>query len=190
MNQKCGWAYGHPLLESYHDLEWGVWRANREHLFEFLMLEGAQAGLSWLSILKRRDAYREAFEGFEPDKLAAWTPEREQMLLENPGIIRNRAKIASASINARAFLRVEEEFNGFNRYLFDQIGGAPVVHRYHRDQEVPAEDALSQRLSRDLRRRGFQFVGPVICYSYLQAVGLVMDHLTTCFRYGELSQPG
>lgn len=186
MNQKCGWAYGHPLLESYHDLEWGVFSPQRQHLFEFLVLEGAQAGLSWLSILKRRDAYREVFDGFDPDQLASWGTAREQELLDHPGIIRNRAKIASVSRNAQAFLRVEEAFGGFDRYLLEQVGGSAIVHQFASDREVPAEDVVSQRLSRDLRRRGFQFVGPVICYSYLQAVGLCMDHLTTCFRYPEL----
>ena len=186
MTHKCGWAYADPLMESYHDLEWGVWIPERKHLFEFLTLEGAQAGLSWLSILKRREAYREAFDDFDPDRLASWSPERPLLLLEHPGIIRNRAKIASVGTNARAFLRVEKEFGGFDRYLIEQVGGAPVVHAFARDTDVPSEDAVSRALSRDLKKRGFQFVGPVICYSYLQAVGLMRDHLTTCFRYHEL----
>lgn len=190
MKQKCGWAYGHPLLESYHDVEWGVFNPDRQHLFEFLVLEGAQAGLSWLSILKRRDAYREAFDGFDPDRLASWRTERAESLLEHPGIIRNRAKIASVSRNATAFLRVEEAYGGFDRYLLEQVGGSPIVHHFESDGDVPAEDAVSQRLSRDLRRRGFQFVGPVICYSYLQAVGLYRDHLTTCFCHPEWADPG
>ncbi len=184
---RCGWAESHPLLTAYHDDEWGVATRERERLFEFLILEGMQAGLSWLSVLKRRSAYRSAFKGFNPEVVAAWPANAIDGLLQDAGLIRNRAKLAAAMSNARAFLAVEAEFLGFDRYLQEMVGGR-VIHHYGDLAEVPAHDALSQRLSRDLGRRGFKFVGPTICYSYLQAIGLVMDHVTTCFRYPILSE--
>ena len=186
---RCDWALGHPLLMAYHDEEWGVFTQNRQRLFELLILEGAQAGLSWLSILKRRSAYRAAFLDFNPDKVAAWEESAVEPLLENTGLIRNRAKLKAAWGNARAFLLVEETFSGFDKYLLDMTGG-PVIHHYETVAEVPAWDSLSQQLSRDLLQRGFKFVGPTICYSYLQATGLIMDHLISCFRYPVLGGKG
>lgn len=186
MCERCRWAVSHPLLLAYHDQEWGVPTHERTRLYEFLVLEGAQAGLSWLTVLKRRDAYREAFSGFDPDRVAEWTEADVVRLLQCPGLIRNRSKITSSVANARAFRMVEQEFGGFDAYLDRMVGGAPIIHHYREDDQVPPFDALSQALSHDLGRRGFRFVGPTICYSYLQAVGVVMDHVTSCFRYQEL----
>lgn len=188
MPERCAWATTHPLLERYHDEEWGVPAHDRNRLFEFVILEGVQAGLSWLTVLKRRDAYREAMAGFDPEVVAGWSDADVADLLTYPGIIHNRAKIASHRLNARSFLGVEEEFGGFDRYLDRWIEGV-VVHRFRTAAEVPAQDSLAASLSRDLHRRGFRFFGPTICYSYLQAVGRVMDHVTDCFRYADLATP-
>jgi DNA-3-methyladenine glycosylase I len=177
---RCPWADGSPLLRRYHDLEWGVPSRDERHLFELLVLEGAQAGLSWSTILGKRDRYRERFAGFEPDRVAAFTPDDVESLLDDPGIVRNRRKVLSAVANARALLGVREERGSFADYLWDWVDGVPVVHRPRSSTEVPVSTALSDRLSRDLRRRGFGFVGPTIVYSYLQAAGLVDDHLVGC----------
>lgn len=185
---RCDWADGHPLLEAYHDQEWGTLTRRRETLFEFMVLEGAQAGLSWLSVLKRRTGYREAFKDFRPEAVAEFGDAEATALLENPHIIRNRAKIRSAISNARLFLAVEEVFDGFDRYL-DTMTGGPICHHYQDQSQVPVSDVISQRLSRDLVRRGFAFMGPTICYSYLEAVGWFMDHVTNCYRYAELTDP-
>lgn len=183
---RCRWSGGHPLLQTYHDVEWGVPTRHRERLFELLILEGAQAGLSWLSILKRREGYREAFEQFNPDKVRALTEANVMRLLQYPGIIRNGHKIRSAIGNADAFVRVEQEWGGFDRFLWSLVQNQPIIHHFNEDSEVPAFDELSTQLSRALRHKGFSFVGPTICYSYLQATGIIMDHVTSCFRYQEL----
>ena len=184
--QRCPWASG-PWLVPYHDHEWGVPTNDERQHFEHLVLEGAQAGLSWLSVLKRRDAYRRAFAGFDPDTVASFGPRHVDRLLADPGIIRNRRKIESAIANAGALCRLRDEVGPFHDYLLDRIGGHRIVNAWRTPGEVPAATPVSDELSRDLRRRGFRYVGPVVCYSHLQAVGLVMDHLRPCFRYEALA---
>jgi DNA-3-methyladenine glycosylase I len=183
---RCGWATG-PWLVPYHDEEWGVPVHDDRRHFEFLVLEGAQAGLSWLTVLRRRDGYRRAFADFDPAAVARFTPRRVEKLLADPGIIRNRAKVESAVSNARAFLAVQDEVGSFDDYLWAFVDGAPVVNRWPSMAEVPAVTPLAERLSTDLRRRGFRFVGPTICYAHLQAGGVVMDHVTSCFRHADLA---
>ena len=170
----------------YHDIEWGVPVHDDRRHFELLVLEGAQAGLSWLTVLKRRDGYRQAFSGFDPVAVARYSGRKVEALLKDPGIIRHRQKVELAVGNAAALLRVQEEAGSFDAYVWGFVGGARVVNRWRALEQVPASTQLSEELSRDLRRRGFRFVGPTICYSYLQAAGLVLDHLTGCFRYREI----
>lgn len=158
------------------------------HLFEMLTLEGAQAGLSWITILRKREAYRQAFAGFDPARVARFTPARVERLLQNPGIVRNRLKVEGTVSNARAFLAVAREFGSFDRYIWQFVGGAPLVHRFERLTDVPPRTAESDAMSRDLRRRGFTFVGSTICYAFMQATGMVNDHLTSCFRYRPLAR--
>ncbi|MGH8918804.1 MAG: DNA-3-methyladenine glycosylase I [Actinomycetes bacterium] len=188
MEERCGWAGDRPAMVDYHDTEWGAPTRDDRQLFELLILEGAQAGLSWRTVLERRDGYRLAFAGFDPQRVAALTADDQQALLADPGIIRNRAKVASAVTNAAAFLHVAAEFGSFSSYLWSWVDDRPVVNRWTSAAEVPATTDLSQTLSRDLRRRGFRFVGPTIVYAYLQSAVLVMDHLTTCFRWPELAE--
>ncbi len=186
---RCGWART-PLSVAYHDVEWGVPVHDDRILFEFLTLEGAQAGLSWETILKKREAYREAFLGFDPSRVARFTPARIERLLTNEGIVRNRLKIQSTVGNARAFVAVQREFGSFDAWLWDFVGGAPRVNRRRSLRAIPPRTAKSDALSRELQRRGFKFVGSTICYAFMQAVGLVNDHVTGCFRYplvGELT---
>jgi DNA-3-methyladenine glycosylase I len=173
---------------AYHDAEWGVPVHDDVVLFEFLTLEGAQAGLSWETILRKRDAYREAFSGFQPARVARFPPSRIERLLENPGIVRNRLKIASTVGNAKAFLRVQREFGSFDAYVWRFVEGAPRVNRWRRLEELPARTPESDALSRDLLRRGFKFVGSTICYAFMQAVGLVNDHTIHCFRHAVVGQ--
>ena len=182
MRQRCAWAGSDPLYVAYHDREWG--RPVREDrvLFEFLILEGAQAGLSWITILRKREAYRKAFDGFDPRKVARYTPARVAKLMRNEGIVRNRLKLESTVSNARAFLAVQQEFGSFSRYLWDFVGGKPLVHHPRTRKQVPARTELSDRISKDLKQRGFRFVGSTIVYAYLQAVGVVDDHVDGCFR--------
>jgi DNA-3-methyladenine glycosylase I len=178
---RCRWATT-PLSIAYHDAEWGNPVHDDRTLFEFLTLEGAQAGLSWETILRKRDAYRKAFAGFDPARVARFTPERISRLLENPGIVRNRLKIGSTVTNARAFLLVQREFGSFDAYVWGFVGGSPKVNRWRTLAQIPARTAESDALSRDLRGRGFRFVGSTICYAFMQAVGLVNDHQVDCFR--------
>lgn len=173
MLTRCAWAGSDPLYLAYHDLEWGVPVHDDRALFEFLILEGAQAGLSWLTILKKRAAYRAAFDGFEPAAVAAYDDARVAGLLANPGIVRNRAKIASAISNARAFMQVQGEFGSFSTYIWQFVGGQPIQNAWPSLAQVPAETAESKAMSKDLKRRGFNFVGPTICYAFMQAVGMV-----------------
>jgi len=187
---RCDWAAGSAEMQAYHDTEWGVPVHEDATHFEFLVLEGAQAGLSWATVLKRRHGYRKAFAGFDPAQVARYTPARIEKLLADPGIIRNRAKVEATVRNARAFLTVRDEFGSFDEYIWSFVDGRPHVNRWRRMEQVPANSPASEALSKDLRRRGFGFVGPTIMYAHLQAAGLVNDHLVVCFRHGEVAQPG
>ncbi|HLA39882.1 MAG TPA: DNA-3-methyladenine glycosylase I [Candidatus Glassbacteria bacterium] len=180
--RRCEWAAS-ELMTRYHDTEWGVPVHNDRRLFEFLILEGAQAGLSWETVLKKRPAYRKAFDNFEAKKIARYTSGKAKLLLANPGIIRNRLKIKAAMQNARAFLAVQKEFGSFNRYIWQFTGGRPRINAWRSLKQLPARTAESDAMSRDLKQRGFTFVGSTICYAFMQAVGMVNDHLVGCFRY-------
>ena len=179
--KRCAWATT-PLGIAYHDAEWGVPVHDERKLFEFLILEGAQAGLSWETILRKRDAYRRAFAGFDPAKVARFSTATIRRLMKDEGIVRNQLKLESAVTNARAFLAVQREFGSFDAYVWRFVGGKPIVSRRRRMGDVPAKTAESDALSKDLLKRGFKFVGSTICYAYMQAVGLVDDHLDECFR--------
>jgi DNA-3-methyladenine glycosylase I len=185
---RCRWA-ATPLSIAYHDREWGVPLHDDRALFELLILEGAQAGLSWETVLAKRPRYRAAFDGFEPGKVARYGDRKVARLLADPGIIRNRLKIAAAVRNARAFLAVQREHGSFDAYVWAFVGGSPIRNRWRAPDDVPARTAESDALSRDLSRRGFSFVGSTICYAFMQAVGMVNDHLLDCFRYRELTGP-
>ena len=178
---RCAWAQS-ALSIPYHDKEWGVPVHDDRVLFEFITLEGAQAGLSWETILKKRDAYRKAFADFDPVKVARFTPPRVERLMKDAGIVRNRLKIESTVSNAKAFLAVQREFGSFDAYLWKFVGGKPIVTRHRNMREYPVRTAESDALSRDLKKRGFRFVGTTICYAFMQAVGMVDDHMATCFR--------
>ena len=186
MKQRCPWAGTDPLYVAYHDTEWGRPVHDDRKLFEFLILEGAQAGLSWLTILRKRENYREAFDHFDPRKVATHDARNVEELLRNPGIIRNRRKVEAAVGNARAFLAVQEEFGSFDRYIWRFVGGHPVRNAWRSVEEIPASTPESVAMSKDLKRRGFGFVGPTVCYAFMQAVGMVNDHTVECFRYREL----
>ena len=181
---RCGWAGSDPLYREYHDTEWGVPARDDRVLFEFLILEGFQAGLSWITILRKREAFRRAFAGFAPERVARFGARESARLMADAGIVRNRAKIAAAASNARAFLAVRKERGTFSDYVWSFVGGRPIVNRYRALSELPAETEISRVLSKDLRRRGFNFVGPTICYAFMQATGMVDDHLVSCFRHG------
>ena len=184
--RRCEWPGTDPLYVLYHDSEWGVPLHNDKKLFEFLILEGAQAGLSWITILKRRQGYREAFSNFDPTRVARYDKRKIERLLKNPGIIRNRLKVESTVKNARAFLRVVDEFGSFDRYSWQFVGGEPKQNRWRTMKELPAETKESLALSKDLKSRGFTFVGPTICYAHMQATGMVNDNVVTCFRHREV----
>ena len=184
---RCPWCGEDPLYQHYHDHEWGVPVHDEHTLFEFLTLEGAQAGLSWITILKKRENYRQAFNGFDPAKVARFTPARIEKLLRNPGIVRNRLKVDSTVTNARAFLAVQKEFGSFDRYIWGFVNGAPVVNRFVSMKDVPAQTPTAVAISKDLKKRGFRFVGPTIVYAMMQAIGMVNDHLLSCDRHAELS---
>jgi len=179
---RCGWATSDPLYLSYHDDEWGEPVHDDRRLFEMLILEGAQAGLSWITILKRREGYRRAFEGFDPQRIARYGKRDVARLLADPGIIRNRAKIEAAIKNAQAALAVIEEAGSLDRFLWQLAGGAPKVNRWRTLKEIPAETPESKAMSKELKQRGFGFVGSTICYAFMQAVGMVDDHILTCFK--------
>jgi DNA-3-methyladenine glycosylase I len=179
---RCPWCGTDPLYVRYHDEEWGVPSHDDRHLFEMLILEGAQAGLSWVTILRKREAYRKAFAGFDPARVARFTPARVERLLLNPGIVRNRLKVEGTVRNARALLATQAAFGSFDRYIWQFVGGAPMVNRPKTLGGVPARTAESDAMSRDLKRRGFTFVGSTICYAFMQATGMVDDHLAGCFR--------
>ncbi|MDQ7007374.1 MAG: DNA-3-methyladenine glycosylase I [Acidobacteriota bacterium] len=183
---RCPWCGRDPVYVAYHDREWGVPVHDDRKLFEFLVLEGAQAGLSWLTILKRREGYRRAYRGFDPRKVARFGASSVRRLLADTGIIRNRLKIEASISNARAFLKVQEEWGSFDAYIWSFVDGRPLQNRWRNVSELPASTPLSETISRDLKRRGFRFVGPTIVYAHMQATGMVNDHLVSCFRYRQL----
>ncbi len=184
--KRCDWAESSELMRSYHDTEWGVPLHDDRKLFEFLLLDSAQAGLGWSTILNRREGYRRAFDDFDPQKIAGYTESDVTRLLADSAIIRNRLKILSAITNARAFLDIQERFGSFDAYVWRFVDGKPLRNRWERPADIPASTAESRTLSKDLRQRGFAFVGPTICYAFMQAAGLVNDHLVDCFRYEEI----
>ncbi len=183
---RCAWCGTDPLYVKYHDEEWGVPVHDDRKLFEFLILEGAQAGLSWLTILKRREGYREAFDGFDVEKVARYDKRKTESLLKNPGIIRNRLKVKSAVTNAREFIKIQDEFGSFSKYQWSFVGGAPIQNKRKVLKDLPPVTKESDAFSKDLKKRGFSFVGSTIIYAHMQAVGMVNDHMLSCFRYREV----
>ena len=183
---RCAWGVGDPLYEAYHDTEWGVPLHDDRHLFELLNLEGAQAGLAWITILRKRDGYRRAFDGWDPSVIAGYGEADTARLLADAGIVRNRAKVRATIGNAQAYLRLTDAPGAFDRYLWSFVDGSPLQNRFRTLADIPAETDLSRALSRDLRQRGFGFVGPTIVYAFMQSAGLVNDHTTDCFRHAEL----
>jgi DNA-3-methyladenine glycosylase I len=186
MKERCAWAGADPLYIEYHDKEWGVPLHDDRRLFEMLILEGAQAGLSWITILRKREAYRKAFDGFDPRKVARYDGRKMRQLLSDVGIVRNRLKIRAAVQNARAFLLVQRECGSFDKYIWQFVGGAPIQNSRTTPGKIPAKTKESIAMSRDLQGRGFNFVGPTICYAFMQATGMVNDHTIRCFRYRQL----
>jgi DNA-3-methyladenine glycosylase I len=184
---RCAWAKS-DIMIAYHDQEWGVPLHDDQKLFEFLILEGAQAGLSWETVLRKRDNYRRSFAGFDPNKIARFDAKKIEKLLTDPGIIRNRLKIESTVSNAKAFLKVQKEFGSFDAYIWQFTGGKPILNRLRSMKDIPARTEESDAMSKDLKNRGFRFVGSTICYAHMQATGMVNDHLTTCFRHAEVSR--
>jgi DNA-3-methyladenine glycosylase I len=184
---RCPWAQSSPLEQHYHDLEWGVPVHDDRLLFEFLILEGAQAGLSWVTILKKRDAYRLAFDNFDAEQIVNYSDDKIAALLANPGIIRNKLKVHAAVTNARAFLAVRQEFGSFAAYIWQFVDGKPVRNVWKQHSDVPCSTSISEQMSKDLLRRGFKFVGPTICYAFMQATGMVNDHLVDCFRHADVA---
>ncbi|MDZ7269910.1 MAG: DNA-3-methyladenine glycosylase I [candidate division KSB1 bacterium] len=184
--RRCPWCGDDPLYVAYHDQEWGVPVHDDRRLFEMLILEGAQAGLNWLTVLRKRENYRKAFANFDPARVARFGPREIAALLRNPGIVRNRLKIHAAVANAQAFLLVQKEFGSFDRYIWQFVGGKPKKNRWRELKELPSRTPESETMSKDLKRRGFSFVGATICYAFMQTVGMVNDHVTTCFRYHEV----
>ena len=187
METRCSWAGSDPLLVHYHDTEWGVPQHDDRVLLEYVILDGAQAGLSWLTILRKREGYRRAFNDFDVARIAGYDEARVAALLQDSAIVRNRQKVQSAVTNARAFIKVQEEFGSFDTYLWGLVGHRTLKNAWRSDAEVPAKTPQAEALSRDLMRRGFRFVGPTICYAFMQAAGLVNDHLVDCFRYHQVS---
>ncbi|MDX2437753.1 MAG: DNA-3-methyladenine glycosylase I [Acidobacteriota bacterium] len=185
--ERCGWCGEDPLYVAYHDTEWGVPVFDDRTLFEFLILEGAQAGLSWSTILKKRDGYRRAFDAFDPEKVAHYDTRKVASLLEDSAIVRNRLKVASAVTNAQAFLEVQNERGSFSDYIWSFVDGLPLQNTWRSLSEIPATTPLAETISKDLKKRGFRFVGPTIVYAHMQATGMVNDHLVGCFRHSEVS---
>ena len=184
--KRCAWAGSDPLYVHYHDNEWGIPEHDDQTLFEMLILEGAQAGLAWITILKKRDNYRKAFSRFDARKVARYDQRKKSVLLNNEGIVRNRLKIDAAVINARAFLKIQKEFGSFDDYIWQFVGGKPLQNTWKSVRSVPATTTESDSMSKDLKKRGFKFVGSTICYAFMQAVGMVNDHTTDCFRYKKI----
>ena len=185
---RCEWCGTDPLYVEYHDTEWGVPVRDDRKLFEFLILEGAQAGLAWITILRKREGYREAFADFDAEKVARFTPKRVEKLLENPNIVRNRLKVESTVTNAKAFLKTQDEFGSFSNYIWQFTDGKPINNRIKTLKEVPAKTDLSDAISEDLKKRGFKFVGSTIIYAHMQATGMVNDHVVGCFRHKEVTK--
>ena len=183
---RCGWAGADDLYIQYHDKEWGVPLHDDRRLFEMLVLEGAQAGLSWSTILRKREAFRKAFDNFTPEKVARYTDVNVSKLMSDASIVRNRAKIKAAIANAQGFLKVRDEFGSFDAYIWQFVSGKPIVNKWKQLKQIPAETKESTAMSKDLKMRGFGFVGPTICYAFMQAIGMVNDHITDCFRYKEV----
>lgn len=186
--ERCLWVTDDPVYIDYHDTEWGVPVHDDQKIFEFLILEGAQAGLSWITILKRRQGYRQAFDGFDVEKVARYSPEKIERLLTDPGIIRNRLKVRSAVTNAQAFIKIQEEFGSFDAYAWRFVDGEPKVNTFTTQDQVPATSRESDAFSKDLKQRGFKFVGSTIVYAHMQATGMVNDHLVSCFRYQQVME--
>jgi DNA-3-methyladenine glycosylase I len=186
MKKRCPWAKSDPLYIQYHDTCWGVPVHDDQKLFEMLVLEGAQAGLSWITILKKQNNYQSAFNNFNPDLVARYDAKKIEALLNHEGIVRNRLKIVSAITNARAIIKVRDEFGTFDNYIWRFTGNKPIVNSWVKPEDIPSKTPESLSMSKDLKKRGFKFVGPVICYAFMQAVGMVNDHLTDCFRYREI----
>ena len=184
--KRCGWCGDDPLYVAYHDEEWGVPVFDDQTLFEFLILEGAQAGLSWSTILKKREGYRRAFDGFEAEMIARYDGVKISALLTDPGIVRNQLKIGSAVTNAQAFLKIQDEWGSFSKYIWSFVDGRPIQNAWRSLSEIPARTPVAEALSKDLKKRGFRFVGPTIIYAHMQATGMVNDHLVDCFRYPEI----
>ena len=184
--KRCDWLTEDPIYIAYHDTEWGVPVHNDTKLFEMLILEGAQAGLSWLTVLKRRESYREAYDCFDPAKIAKWDKAKIEALLKNPGIIRNRLKVQAAVINAKAYLDVIGEFGNFDAFIWSFVGGSPIRNSWRNIKEIPATTPESDTMSKELKKRGFKFAGSTICYAFMQAVGMVNDHTVDCFRYKDI----
>ena len=188
MTIRCDWVSGDPLYIDYHDNEWGVPVYDDRVLFEMIILEGAQAGLSWITILKRRETYRKAYDGFDPHKMAEWTDEKMAALLKDPGIIRNKLKVAAAKQNAQAYLQVVNEYGSFKDFIWSFIGNSPVTNCWETLADVPVTTKESDAMSKALKKKGFKFTGSTICYAFMQAVGMVNDHIITCFRYQEMAK--
>ncbi len=183
--KRCEWVTNDPIYIEYHDKEWGVPVHDDLKLFEMLLLEGAQAGLSWITILKRRETYRIAYDGFDPVKIANWDQSKIDSLLQDPGIIRNKLKVNAAIVNAKAFLKIIEEFKSFDEFIWSFVGGKPIKNSWKELSQIPVTTQESDAMSKELKRRGFKFVGSTICYAYMQAVGMVNDHVVDCFKYSE-----
>jgi len=188
MKRSCDWPGDDPLMIEYHDTEWGLPVHDDRKLFEFLVLDAAQAGLSWRTVLKKRENYRKAFRQFDPEKVARFKTRDIERLLGDPGIIRNRLKVESAVANAKAMIEVQKEFGSFDRYIWGFTGGKTVKNKWKKLEQLPAESEESRAMSRDMKKRGFKFCGPVICYAFMQAAGMVNDHLVHCFRYREVGR--
>lgn len=186
IQQRCGWCLGDAQYENYHDHEWGVPEHREQHLFEFLILEGAQAGLSWITVLRKRECYRQVMDQFDPLAISGWGEGKIAELMQEPGIIRNLRKLESTVENARAFLRIQDAFGSFDSYIWRFVEGEPIQNNWITLQEVPAQTSAAILMSKDLKKRGFSFVGPTISYAFMQAVGMVNDHLVCCFRHQEL----
>ncbi len=186
--KRCSWVTDDPIYIEYHDMEWGVPVHDDTKLFEMLILEGAQAGLSWLTILKRRETYRVAYDNYDPVKIVKWNSRKINRLLKDPGIVRNKLKVEAAIVNASAYLQVIDDFKSFDEFIWSFVGGRTIQNSWQEISQIPATTAESGRMSKELKRRGFKFVGSTICYAFMQTVGMVNDHLTDCFRYEPISE--